>query len=283
MSASRLKIALAGKPNAGKSSLFNQLTGLNQKIGNFPGVTVDKRTGTCQLNETTQAEIIDLPGIYSLYPRTLDERIVTEIFADKKSDLHPDRVVLIADATNLKNCLLLLTQIIDLNLPVILALNMMDQAAKAGISIDLIKLAIQLDVPVVMINARNGHGIDQLKKVMAAPLPVSSKKFYPVENDAKVAVEKVRERFHLPNDYIAYQFLMQTDCLLSITKEEKEFIKTTAAAHHLFPGKYQGAETILRYGFIQEILNKVVIHVANSQWKRASQRIDKIVTHKIGG
>src|SRR5882757_6512561 len=108
-----LKIALVGKPNAGKSSLFNGLTGLNQKIGNFPGVTVDKRTGLCQLDNHTSAEIIDLPGIYSLYPRTLDEKIVTEIFADRNNVSFPDKVVLIADATNLKSCMLLLTQLLD--------------------------------------------------------------------------------------------------------------------------------------------------------------------------
>ena len=279
----RLKIALAGKPNAGKSSLFNFLTGLNQKIGNFPGVTVDKRTGLCQLNEKTQAEIIDLPGIYSLYPRTLDEKIVTEILADKKSDFHPDRVVLIADATNLKNCLLLLTQIIDLGLPVILALNMMDQAAKAGLSIDLIKLAIQLDVPVVMINARNGHGIDQLKKVMAGSLPVSSKRFYKVEEETKTAVREVKEKFQLSDEYVAYQFLQQTDSLLSLSVEERNSIKEIAKAHNLFPGKYQGAETITRFGSIQEILNKVIVHAANTEWRRTTQRIDKIVTHKVWG
>jgi ferrous iron transport protein B len=127
-----LRIALAGKPNSGKSSLFNQLTGLNQKIGNFPGVTVDKRTGTCYLDDNTQAEIIDLPGIYSLYPRTLDEKIVAEILADKSNRHYPDCVVLVADATNLKNCLLLLTQLIDLKLPTVLALNMMDLAANQG-------------------------------------------------------------------------------------------------------------------------------------------------------
>ncbi|HEY5826583.1 MAG TPA: ferrous iron transport protein B, partial [Cyclobacteriaceae bacterium] len=282
-SSQRLKIALAGKPNAGKSSLFNFLTGLNQKIGNFPGVTVDKRTGLCQLNENTQADIIDLPGIYSLYPRTLDEKIVTEILADKKSDLHPDRVVLIADATNLKNCLLLLTQIVDLGLPVILALNMMDQAAKAGLSIDLIKLAIQLDVPVVMINARNGHGIDQLKKVMAGSLPVSSKRFYEIEAETKVAVQKVKDKFQLSHDYVAYQFLQQTDSLLSVSVEERNLIKEIAKQHNLFPGKYQGAETITRFGLIQEILNKVIVKAANPEWRKATQRIDHIVTHKVWG
>jgi ferrous iron transport protein B len=279
----KLKIALAGKPNSGKSSLFNLLTGLNQKIGNFPGVTVDKRSGVCQLNESTKAQITDLPGVYSLYPRTPDERIVTEIFADKKNELYPDRVVVIADATNLKNCLLLLTQIIDLGLPAILALNMMDLAAKAGLSIDLIKLAIQLDVPVVMINARSGHGLDQLKKVMAAPLPASSRKFYQIEKEVKPAIEKIKERFQIQRDYVAYHFLHQTTSLLLLPEQERNFIRDTANAFGLFEGKYQGAETIIRFSAIQEILNKVIVAVPNPGWKKTTQRIDKIVTHKIWG
>jgi ferrous iron transport protein B len=166
----KLKIALAGKPNSGKSSLFNKLTGLNQKIGNFPGITVDKRTGTCQLNYQTVAEIIDLPGIYSLYPRTLDEKIVAEVFADQNGSFYPDCVVLVADATNLKNCMLLLTQLIDLKLPIVLALNMMDLAAQSGQSIDIQELSASLDLPVVMINGRTGQGIDDLKVVLSKPM-----------------------------------------------------------------------------------------------------------------
>lgn len=137
MAERKIRIALTGKPNSGKSSLFNKLTGLNQKIGNFPGVTVDKRTGTCSLDDSTVAEFIDLPGTYSLYPRTLDEKVVSEVFTDQQSKFYPEKVVLVADATNLKNCLLLLTQLIDLRLPTVLALNMVDLAAKSGQSIDL--------------------------------------------------------------------------------------------------------------------------------------------------
>ncbi|HLZ15644.1 MAG TPA: FeoB small GTPase domain-containing protein, partial [Cyclobacteriaceae bacterium] len=185
MSSPKIKIALAGKPNSGKSSLFNQLTGLNQKIGNFPGVTVDKRTGICQLDDSVTAEIIDLPGTYSLYPRTLDEKVVAEVFTDQKGAFYPDKVVLVADATNLKNCLLLLTQLIDLRLPTVLALNMVDLAAKSGQSVDIKGLEKQLDIPVVMLNARNGTGIQNLKNVLAGPLKVSGKTIYKFDEESK--------------------------------------------------------------------------------------------------
>ncbi|HZB12799.1 MAG TPA: FeoB small GTPase domain-containing protein, partial [Chryseolinea sp.] len=133
----KLKIALVGNPNSGKSSLFNYLTGLNQKIGNFPGVTVEKKSGFCPLPENTLAEIIDLPGTYSIYPRSLDEQIVADVLLDHHSVTTPDKVVVTVDATNIKRGFLLLSQIIDIGLPTILALNMMDLAAKAGISYDL--------------------------------------------------------------------------------------------------------------------------------------------------
>src|SRR5882672_7601768 len=184
----KIKIALAGKPNSGKSSLFNQLTGLNQKIGNFPGVTVDKRTGICQLDDSTTAEIIDLPGTYSLYPRTLDEEVVAEVFTDQQGKFYPDKIVLVADATNLKNCLLLLTQLIDLRLPTVLALNMVDLAAKSGQSIDLKKLEKKLDLPVVMLNARNGTGIEKLKNLLTSPLKSSSKRVYQPDEESKTLV-----------------------------------------------------------------------------------------------
>lgn len=178
----RLKIALTGKPNSGKSSLFNQLTGLNQKTGNFPGVTVEKRTGNFNINGIS-ADLMDLPGIYSLYARTLDEKIVAEIFADRKSEFYPDEVILIADATNLKNSFLLLTQLIDLGLPVVLVLSMMDLAAKSGQSIDIKKLSFALDLPVVMINARTGEGIPELKEVLATRVKPSSRKIFSLSKD----------------------------------------------------------------------------------------------------
>jgi ferrous iron transport protein B len=279
----KLKIALTGKPNSGKSSLFNQLTGLNQKIGNFPGVTVDKKIGQTSLNENTSAEILDLPGIYSLYPRSLDEKIVVEVFADKKGRLYPDKVVLVADSTNLKNCMLLLTQLIDLGLPIVLALNMIDLAAKSGLSIDLKKLSSLLDVPVVLVNARTGQGIVELKKVLVEPLKPSQKKVFAISDDIKSIVSEVREHFNLTSDYEAFQYLQQPDSFIFLTKTDKEFIQKLAKQYQLFPAKYQGAETILRYEFIQTVLNKVILKPADKEWKKLSTQIDRVLTHKVFG
>lgn len=279
----KIKIALAGKPNSGKSSLFNQLTGLNQKIGNFPGVTVDKRTGFCQLDDRTVAEMIDLPGTYSLYPRTLDEKVVAEVFTHQKGEFYPDKVVLVADTTNLKNCLLLLTQLMDLRLPTVLALNMVDLAARSGLSIDLKKLEKKLDMPVVMINARNGTGIEKLKNILANPLKPSSKTIYHPDEESKSLIEKIRIKFNLTSSYEAYQYLQQSDNLIFLSKADREFIHTSAKENKFFAHKYQGAETILRYEFIQDLLNEVILRSSDEGWKRVSHGIDRVLTHKVWG
>lgn len=280
---SKTRIALAGKPNSGKSSLFNQLTGLNQKIGNFPGVTVDKKIGYTQLNSTTQAEIIDLPGIYSLYPRTVDEKIVTEVFVDKNSPYHPDAVILVADATNLKNCFLLLTQLIDLQLPVVVALNMMDLAARSGQSIDIKKIEKQLDVPVVMVNARTGSGLQNLKQALATVVRKPSRKIYAIPEEIHPLVQQVRRHFNLHTDYEAYQFLQQPDNILALKNEDRALLKEWAKQHGFFPAKYQGAETVIRYGFIQQLLNDVTMRLPSADWKKFSYRLDRVLTHKVGG
>ncbi len=283
MEVNRKKIALAGKPNSGKSSLFNQLTGLNQKIGNFPGITVDKRTGITLLPNREQAEIIDLPGIYSLYPRTLDEKIVTEILANQKGEHYPDCVALVADATNLKNCMLLLTQLMDLKLPVVLVLNMMDLAAKSGQSIDIQELSTSLDLPIVMINARTGEGIQELKEVFSGSVVPSSKSVFKIGDEIKPLVKKIKEKFSLSTDYEAYQFLQQTESLHFLSREDRDYILSEANAVNFFPHKYQGAETVLRYGFIQDLLNKVILKTSDPEWKKFSYRIDKVLTHKVWG
>src|ERR1700733_10603986 len=144
-------IALVGNPNSGKSSLFNVLTGLNQKVGNFPGVTVDKKTGASKISETLTAQVIDLPGTYSLYPKSADEQVTYEVLLNQKSADRPDLIIVIADASNLKRNLLFCSQIIDLKIPVVIALTMMDIAQQKGITIDTAGLAKMMSVPVVTV------------------------------------------------------------------------------------------------------------------------------------
>jgi ferrous iron transport protein B len=277
------KIALLGNPNSGKSSLFNQLTGLNQKIGNFPGVTVDKRSGTCLLPSGVVAEIMDLPGIYSIYPRSLDEQIVAEVLLDHHNASTPDKIVVIADATNLKRGLLLLTQIIDIGLPTILALNMMDLVAKAGISYDFKKLSTKLGVPVVPINARNGIGLEELKKQLSSPLSAPEHTTFKIWEEAKAPVKELRDKIGLDNDYEAYQFLEQPKSLKFLSAENQAVVQEIRTAYNFFPGKFQGAETIQRYSIIQDLLGVVTLKSADLSWKNYSNKLDRILTHKVWG
>ena len=280
----RQKVALVGNPNSGKSSLFNQLTGLKQKIGNFPGVTVEKRSGLTSLPDGSTLEIIDLPGIYSIYPRSLDERIVSEILLDHHSPSTPDKIVVIADATNLKRGLLLLSQIVDIGLPTILALNMMDLVARAGISYDIKALSKKLGIPVVPINARMGIGLEELKKVIASRVHVApSEPVFTIWEETKAPVRELRETLGVDNDYEAYQFLEQPESLKFLSKKEQLAVAEIRNRHQFFPGKFQGAETIQRYSLIQDLLNEVTLKQTDYSWKSYSRRIDDVLTHKFWG
>ncbi|HEX6225480.1 MAG TPA: ferrous iron transport protein B [Chryseolinea sp.] len=279
----KIKVALVGNPNSGKSSLFNYLTGLNQKIGNFPGVTVEKKSGVSNLSEDQMAEVIDLPGTYSIYPRSLDEQIVADVLLDHHSPATPDKVVVTVDATNVKRGFLLLSQIIDLGLPTILALNMMDLAAKAGINYDLQALSKKLGVPVIPINARNGVGIDDLKKAIARPLAPSDHPINPIGKEVLVPVKELRDQLGIDNDYEAYQFLEQPKTLHFLKKDKLKIVEEIRNKHEFFPGKYQGAETIQRYSYIQNLLNEVTLKSSDHTWKKYSAWLDRILLHKVWG
>lgn len=279
----RQRVALVGNPNSGKSSLFNQLTGLKQKIGNFPGVTVEKRSGLTTLADGSTLEILDLPGIYSIYPRSLDERIVSEILLDHHSPITPDKIVVIADATNLKRGLLLLSQIMDLGLPTILALNMMDLVARAGIRYDIKALSEKLGIPVVPINARMGIGLDELKKTISAPAAPTGKPLFNIWEEAREPVRALRDTLGVDNDYEAYQFLEQPESLKFLSKKEQQTVDDIRTRYQFMPGKFQGAETIQRYSTIQDLLNEVTLKQTDFSWKNYSRKIDKVLTHRFWG
>ena len=157
MSKNDIKVALIGNPNTGKTSLFNQITGLNQQVGNYPGVTVDKKEGLSKLSSTQNALITDLPGTYSINPTSIDESIVLKTLLKKDIKESPDVILVVADVENLKRNLLLFSQIKDLEIPTVLAINMVDQMNRKGITIDLSLLKKQLNTEVVLISARKNE------------------------------------------------------------------------------------------------------------------------------
>ncbi|WP_322974543.1 ferrous iron transport protein B [Pedobacter sp. PF22-3] len=279
-----IKVALVGNPNTGKSTLFNRLTGLNQKIGNFPGITVDKKTGFTKLADGKEAEIIDLPGTYSLYPKSADESIVFQVLADKNNNSHPDVIVLIADASNLKRNMLLYSQVADLGIPIILALNMIDLSAKQGIEINLDKLSEKLGIQVVSISARNNIGIDKLKQTIANTNKIATQ-YQDVDVNflAPEAINAIKAKLNSNNDYYALQVLHQHEHLTFFTEKEQEEIEGIEQSHHFESAKIQAAETIARYKHLSTILSDVVIDNGTEKKFSFSDKLDAILTHKVWG
>ncbi|TDG37767.1 ferrous iron transport protein B [Pedobacter changchengzhani] len=278
-----LRIALVGNPNTGKSTLFNRLTGLNQKIGNFPGITVDKKLGYAKLNNGKQIELIDLPGTYSLYPKSADEGIVFQVLADHKNSSHPDVVVLVVDASNLKRNMLLYSQVADLGIPMVLALNMVDLSDKQGVKIDANALATKLGVQVIPISARNNVGIHLLKQAIENTSIATQVKEVDVNFLAPDAINAVKKRINSDNDYFALQVLHQHEHLKFFTESEQADIEQIEKSHHFESSKIQAAETIARYKHLSGILSSVVTENEQIQKFSFSDKLDTVLTHKIWG
>lgn len=282
----RYKIALVGNPNSGKSSLFNALTGLNQKVGNFPGVTVDKKTGSCKINETLSAEVIDLPGTYSLYPKSADEQVTYEVLLNNENVDRPDLIVVIVDASNLKRNLLFCSQIMDLKIPVVVALTMNDIARKKGIAIDVSGLERLMSVPVVAINPRKNKGIVQLKKTIAdayAHTPAMRQDFvdtYALTGGWLSEIEKLSKAqspyhaLHVACHYLELGYLnaaqrIQIGALLDL--------------HNFQKAKVQAEEVMARYRKISAIMQQCVVEESPLRKSIVSERIDKVLLHPLHG
>ena len=279
-----IRVALVGNPNTGKSTLFNTLTGLNQKIGNFPGVTVDKKTGFCSLPDGRTAEIIDLPGTYSLYPKSQDESIVFSILADKSNPLTPDLVVVILDASNLKRNLLLYTQVADLKIPVIIALNMIDVSKKAGITIDIDLFSKKLGVPVVPISARRVEGIDKLKQAITFANTVAlQQESVDVHAIAPQLIDQLSSEFGLNNQYYALQLAHQHETIKFISPAQSERIEEIEKEFSFHSQKAQATETIARYSFINDLLYDTVKIPETAKDETLSNKIDRVLTHRVFG
>jgi len=279
-----IRVALVGNPNTGKSTLFNVLTGLNQKIGNFPGVTVDKKVGYCTLPDGRQAEVIDLPGTYSIYPKSQDESIVFSVLADRDNPHRPDLVIIILDASNLKRNLLLYSQVADLKIPIIVALNMMDMAKKADITIDVDLFAKKLGVPVVPISARKNEGTSQLKTAISfANKFAFQEDSIDVSSIAPGLVAAIVQELHIDNPYLALQLAHQHETIKFLSPAENERIEELEKQFSFNSQKAQGAETIARYAFINDLLYDTVKKPVTAQEETFSNKIDKVLTHKVFG
>jgi len=276
-----IKVALVGNPNTGKSSLFNQLTGLNQKVSNYPGITVEKKSGTAKLNDKVTASIIDLPGTYSINPTSLDENIVLEAFLNESND-YPDVVVVVADVENLKRNLFLFTQIKDLEIPAILVINMVDQMKRKGISLDIAKLKQELKSEVLLISARKNLGLAELRTAILNYKKVNTTTIANIANriDAEF-FKKVKSSFKEMSLYKAWLLITQQHNFPNIDPALKKRIDKFRDKPDRLK-KMQNKETILRYQYINDILKKTYSFDAENATGLRS-KLDKILTHKIFG
>ncbi len=282
----QLHIALVGNPNSGKSSLFNSLTGLNQKVGNFPGVTVDKKTGQSRISENLSAKIIDLPGTYSLYPKRNDEWVSYKVLLDQDPQVKADIIVLVADASNLKRNLLFCSQIIDLKMPVVIALTMMDIAKKNNIQVDVAGLERELGVLVIPVNPRKNKGIAQLKKAIiqtsGSAQSFPEREFINMEPMASEAIKKVQHIFPEISNYRAVHFLINHESF-ALTESHQEAIENIEVATKFNPAKTQAEEILQRYGKIKTIMKQTVVEADPLQKALFTQKLDDILLHRTWG
>lgn len=279
-------IALVGNPNSGKTSLFNALTGLNQKVGNFPGVTVDKKTGALDFEDGEQAVLIDLPGTYSLYPRRGDEWVAYKVMMDADTEIHADAVILVADASNLKRNLLFCSQIIDLKVPVVVALTMNDLAQQKGIKIDLIGLQAELGVPVIPVNPRKNKGLTALKKavqqISTEQYKAPARDFIDAKALAPAAVTGMQKLFPKLSEYASLHYLINHENF-PLAEREQSLIEKLEEAHQFSPSKVQAEEVMQRYSRIRQIMQKNVVEPDPLEKKLFTDKLDNILLHRTWG
>ena len=277
-------IALIGNPNSGKSSLFNLLTGLRQSVGNFPGVTVEKKEGGFRLPNKQDCIVLDLPGTYSLYPRRSDEWVSYKQLMTPEKGESVDLAVVVVDASNLRRNLLYVSQVIDLKIPVVVALTMVDLAKKRGIKIDVDCLSREMQVPVVVVNARTGKGIEQLKSTVAQMLTieVTGQDFFPIDALAKGAIGEMRELIPGLGNYGAIHHLINHESfeLENGIQEKIEKIEEKYKFNHT---KIQAEDIQLRYQKIRQVMLKSVEEESIEKRKLFSEQLDHFFLHKTWG
>ncbi len=280
--AKQLNVALIGNPNTGKTSVFNHLTGLNQQVGNYPGITVEKKEGVCKLDRGVKAHILDLPGTYSLNASSLDENIVIELLLNKNDKDYPDVAIVVSDVENLKRNLLLFTQIKDLGIPTILAINMADRMQRKAISLNIEEMEVRLNTRIALISSRKNTGIDQLKKLITEYKTLSTD---PCVNASVIAPEyfdRLRKAFPKQDLYKLWLVITQDVNFGKLERNEMNTIASFKTESTSNLKRLQQKETIIRYKFINEVLKETqTIDVENAKDLRA--RLDRILTHKVWG
>lgn len=297
-----VEIAIIGNPNTGKTTVFNALTGMHQKVGNYPGVTVEKKTGILKNLTQSKIRIHDLPGLYSLIPKSLDDKIATEVLMDRLDEPHHFKVVIVvADATNLARNLYLVTQIMDLGIPVILALNMMDIIHKRGLQIDVDKLSQKLNIPVIPLVANKNRGIreleDAIEKItrnefeykpiwtidssmheVISPIYLWYKKNSHLNETASwaealrvLSSNKALENWMTNQNGSSIEHGME---LKKIVKKARESLGAQDVRWHMFESKW-------RYDLIDEICKDAVQE--SDVGLSFSEKLDKILTHRVAG
>lgn len=280
MNRNTIKVALIGNPNVGKTSVFNELTGLNQQVGNYPGITVEKKVGFAKLSEYTKATILDLPGTYSLNASSMDESVVIELLMNKNDKDFPDVAVVVSEVENLKRNLLLFTQIKDLEIPTILVINMADRMIPKGISLDIPFLEKQLKTKIALVSSRKKIGIDNLKQLIINYKELSTE---PCLNASSIDPEYFNSlRRAFPNQLLYKLWLVITQDVNFANLHRRKIEENSFAKPKADLKRLQQKETIKRYQFINDTL-KVGYKVDKEKATDFRERLDRILTHKVFG
>lgn len=280
--AKHINVALIGNPNTGKTSVFNRLTGLNQKVGNYPGITVEKKQGTCKFGRGCKVHVLDLPGTYSLNASSVDENVVIELLLNKNDKDFPDVAVVVADIENLKRNLLLFTQIKDLGIPVILAINMADRMKRKAIYLDVPKLEEKLNTKIALISSRKNLGFDYLKELIENYNQLSTKPSLNASSISPEYFDRLRKAFPNQDLYKLWLVITQDVNFGKLDRNELKGVTSFQTESVSNLKRLQQKETVARYQFINETL-KETLHIDTANAKDLRSRLDRVLTHKIWG
>ena len=277
----QLNVALIGNPNTGKTSVFNALTGLNQKVGNYPGITVDKKQGVCKLSRGVKANVLDLPGTYSLNASSLDENVVIELLLNKNDKDYPDVALIVSDVETLKRNLLLFTQIKDLKIPTILVINMSDLMRRKGIALDIELLEAKLHTKIALVSTRKNTGIEELKQLIEGYKTISTEPCLDTTLIDEDYFQSLQKAFPNQDVYKLWLVITQDANFGKITRQELDISRFKTKSNQELK-RLQQKEAIKRYQFINSILKEGQT-IDRSKATGLRSKLDRILIHKVWG